>query len=105
MTRSDQYVLANAEGDDVMMKNVTTEEESMIQRLSERHVAVIIVTISALTLIMLIIAVIIFVRRRRCESCLNFSSTKTSYDCLYRSLFMSAVLTVIIFLVFTGRQR
>ena len=63
--------LENVGDDDVTMMNVTSEEESMIQRLSERHVAVIIATTSALTLIMLIIVVIIVIRHRRCKSCLS----------------------------------
>jgi len=63
----DDYVPANAGDDDVMTKNVTSEDSSMIQRLSERHVAVIIATTSALTLVMFIIAAIIFLRHRRRE--------------------------------------
>jgi len=68
MTHLDQYVFAN---DDVMMKNVTSEEESMIQRLSERHIAVIIATVSALTLIMLVIVIVVIIRHRRCERFLS----------------------------------
>jgi len=60
-------MLANDGDDDVRTKNVTSEDESMIQRLSQRHVAAIVATTSALTVIMLIIVVVIFVRQRRCE--------------------------------------
>ena len=72
MRRTDQYELANAGDDDVMTKNVTSDDESMIQRLSERHVAVVIATTSLLTLIMLIVVVVIVVRHRRCQSSLIF---------------------------------
>jgi len=68
----DQYVLENAGDDDLMTKNVTSQEEGTIQRLSERHVAVIIATSSSLILVLLIIGVIIFIRHRRCE-CIVYS--------------------------------
>ena len=85
MLRSDQYKLAKAGDDDVMTKNVTSNEESTIQRLSERHVAVIITTTSLLTLIMLIIVVVIVVRHRRCQS-LSFSPFFPIYLYIYRDV-------------------